>query len=114
MSNLIGQIKRMRPLRRIVRTALYKEIVHSNDWRDHLAEFPERVVLRYEGEITELEKMVGKDLGNWHADPQALAAQRALKPAGPETAPHQVAELSPSRAAFEGFDRLAQQRSDQI
>jgi len=69
LSELIGRIKQIRPLRRFVRAALYKEAVSSSDWRDHIGEFPAHVVSRYEWEISELEKMLGKDLSDWHAPP---------------------------------------------
>jgi hypothetical protein len=67
MSNLIGHIKRIKPLRKFVRAALYTEIQNSGSWREHLAEFPEKVIGRYELEISVLEKMMGKDLHEWHA-----------------------------------------------
>jgi hypothetical protein len=67
LSNLIGQVKRIRPLRHFVRSALYKEPVHSTDWREHLPDFPDKVISRYEWEIKALEQMVGKDLADWHA-----------------------------------------------
>jgi hypothetical protein len=73
VSNLIGQLKRIKPLRRVIRTALYTDPVHSTDWRDHLCEFPEQVVSRYEREICELEKMLGRDLADWRAPPDARA-----------------------------------------
>jgi hypothetical protein len=72
LSNLIGQVKQIRPIRRFVRAALYKESVSSSDWRDHLSEFPAEVVSRYEWEISELERMMGRSLSGWHAPTEIL------------------------------------------
>jgi hypothetical protein len=73
LSNLIGQIKRIKPLRRLVRMALYKEPVRSTDWRDHLCEFPQRVVSQYEQEISALEEMLGRKFADWRVPPGARA-----------------------------------------
>ena len=77
VSNLIGQIKRIKPLRNLVRTALYKDPVHSTDWRDHIGEFPERVVSRYEREICALQEMLGRDFADWRVPPDARVNLRA-------------------------------------
>lgn len=69
LSNLIGRIKQIRPLRRFVRATLYKETVSSSDWHEHLRDFPDDIVSRYELEISTLEHMLGKDLKEWHARP---------------------------------------------
>ena len=69
LSNLIGRIKQIRPLRRFVRATLYKETVSSSDWREHIGEFPADIVSRYESEICGLENMLEKDLSEWHAFP---------------------------------------------
>ena len=76
LSNLIGQLKQIRPLRGLVRATLYKETESSSDWRDHIGEFPHEVLSRYESEIFRLESMLGRDLADWHAPP--------LHPAGPD------------------------------
>lgn len=70
LSNLIGQIKQIRPLRRFVRVTLYKETVSSSDWREHLHDFPDDILARYESEIIRLENMMKKDLSQWHARPK--------------------------------------------
>ena len=80
LSNLIGSAKQIRPLRRFVRAALYKESVNSSDWRDHIGEFPEHIVARYEREITDLEKLLGKDLSDWHARPGHGANRGEISP----------------------------------
>lgn len=67
LSNLVGHTKRFRALRQLVRIALYKEHQHSQDWRQHLSEFPSPIISRYEREIEALERMLAKDLANWHA-----------------------------------------------
>jgi hypothetical protein len=82
LSNFIGRLKRIRLLRRLVRYALYKEPQSSTDWREHLWQFPEHVVSRYEREISALEKMLGRDLTEWHALPVERAAQRQTHSSG--------------------------------
>jgi len=77
VSNLIGQIKRIKPLRHLIRTALYKDPMHSTDWRDHLGEFPEQVVSRYEREICALEEMLGRELADWRVPADVRAKLRA-------------------------------------
>lgn len=69
LSNLIGRIKQIRPIRRFVRVTLYKETESSSDWREHIRDFPDGIVSRYESEISELERMLGKDLAGWRAPP---------------------------------------------
>ena len=69
LSNLIGQIKQIGPLRHFVRATLYKETESSSDWREHIREFPVDIVSRYESEIGRLENMLEKDLRDWHAPP---------------------------------------------
>jgi hypothetical protein len=66
-SNLVGRIKRIKPLRRMVRAALYKERRDTHDWREHLGDFPSHVISQYEREIHALEMMFEKNLSNWHA-----------------------------------------------
>jgi hypothetical protein len=65
VSNFIGRIKRIKPVRQFVRSALYNDPMNSTDWRDHLHEFPERVLARYEREIDALEEMLGKQFPDW-------------------------------------------------
>jgi len=79
LSNFIGQLKRIRPLRRLVRYTLYKEPQSSVDWREHLWQFPEHVVSRYEHEISSLERMLGRDLSDWHVLPAERANRRPTK-----------------------------------
>jgi hypothetical protein len=78
LSNLIGQIKRIRPLRRLVRKALYREPQNSTDWRSQLYQFPSSVVSRYETEIRSLELMLGKELRDWHPFPTDTAKSANL------------------------------------
>lgn len=85
LSNLIGQMKRVKPLRQLVRTALYKHPVKSADWRDYLGEFPESVISRYEQEVGELEQMLGKELANWRA-PLNRARRAAVRESSIEQA----------------------------
>jgi hypothetical protein len=82
LSNFIGRLKRIRLLRRFVRYALYKEPQGSTDWRQYLWQFPEHVVSRYEREISALEKMLGRDLTEWHALPVERANQRPTHSSG--------------------------------
>jgi hypothetical protein len=104
MSNLIGHIKRVRPLRRFVRAALYRELRDSSGWRDHLGEFPEQVVRRYEWEISLLERMTGEDLRHWHALPETGHPGDAPPKAPHADVPFEVAAPSasgnPSPASF--------------
>jgi len=72
-SKAVGMLKRIRPLRRLVVTALYRDESRSADWADFIPAFPEEVVARYEQEIRALEKMLRRDLSHWHA-PAAGAA----------------------------------------
>jgi hypothetical protein len=67
VSNAVGQLKRIGPLRRLVQTALYSEQRQSLPWQDLLSQFPADVVARYEREISDLERMLGRDLSAWHA-----------------------------------------------
>jgi len=85
LSNLIGRIKQIRPLRRFVRVTLYKETESSADWREHICDFPDDILSRYEREIGELEKMLGKDLAAWRAPlpPSAGLAQGASPSSDP-------------------------------
>lgn len=67
-SNVIGTVKRIRPIRRLVKKVLYKRQSEPyGEWVQHLAEFPADVIARYEQEISVLEKMLGKDLSHWRA-----------------------------------------------
>lgn len=78
VSNMVGAIKSVRPLRQAVKVALYKEQPAAVDWSNHLAEFPEEVVARYEEEISALERMLGRDLSHWHA-PSGAGATRTVE-----------------------------------
>jgi Sulfotransferase domain len=78
ISNFIGQIKRIKALRRLIRMALYKDPVCSTDWREHLGEFPDRVVSRYEWEICALEKMLGRAFPDWRVPPAVRANLRTV------------------------------------
>jgi hypothetical protein len=80
LSNLIGHIKQIRPLRRFVRATLYKETESSADWREHIGEFPDEILARYESEISGLENMLGKDLADWHAPPLNSANSTQVAP----------------------------------
>lgn len=72
-SNAVGNLKRIRPLRRLVQVALYAEERRPPDWRSLLQEFPDGVISRYEQEITRLEQMLGRDLSSWRAGDRACA-----------------------------------------
>jgi hypothetical protein len=74
---LIGRLKRVGPLRRFVRYALYKEPRASTDWREHLWEFPPAVISRYESEISALEEMLNRDLTEWRASPAEWTKKRS-------------------------------------
>lgn len=68
MSNLVGSVKRIQPLRKMIRSALYQESQPmAESWVDHLEEFPDEVIIRFEDEISALESMLEKDLYHWHA-----------------------------------------------
>jgi hypothetical protein len=66
-SNLIGHIKRIRPLRRAVTAALYRQRPTSQAWQAYFSEFPDHIVARYEREIGDLERILCKDLSAWRA-----------------------------------------------
>jgi hypothetical protein len=68
-SNIVGWIKQIRPLRRLVTGALYVERTQPNNWRDFLGEFPSHVVVRYEQELSILETLLGRSLACWRAPP---------------------------------------------
>jgi hypothetical protein len=108
LSNLIGQIKQIRPLRRFVRATLYKETKSSSDWREHIREFPDDVLSRYESEICELENMLGKNLAEWHAmplnsaDPARVASPSSDPPAQGEKPSAAMASNDVLRAALSG------------
>jgi Sulfotransferase domain len=67
ISNLVGGLKRVRVVRQTVRAILYDESERSGDWRRSFSEFPEHIVARYEQEISDLERMLGRDLSGWRA-----------------------------------------------
>jgi hypothetical protein len=70
-SNLVGRIKRVRPVRRAFRSILYDESERSPDWRGFFSEFPAPIVAKYEQEISDLERILDRDLSAWRA-PAAL------------------------------------------
>jgi hypothetical protein len=76
-SNAIGNLKRVRPLRRLVQMALYAEDRRPLRWQKLMSEFPDEVIARYEGEISGLERMLGRDLSSWRA-----ASAARLVPSG--------------------------------
>lgn len=67
LSNTVGLVKRVRPVRRLVKKALYDRSIQSLDWRDHIADFPAAVAMRYETEITALENAFAVNLSHWRA-----------------------------------------------
>jgi hypothetical protein len=73
-SNAMGNLKRIRPLRRLVQMALYADDRQPLGWRGLLQEFPDDVIARYEREITALEQMLGRDLSSWRAGSSRNAA----------------------------------------
>lgn len=103
VSNLIGKMKRVKPLRHLVRAALYKDPLHSTDWCEHLSEFPDRIILRYEWEINTLEQMTGTDLAGWRAPSDVWAKARAAHASNialsDTAAPASNAEEVPAAAA---------------
>lgn len=76
ISNLTGSVKRVQPLRGVVKALLYKRPVKSAGWRDSLAIFPSDILARYEQEILELEDLLGRDLSHWHAPRACVQAAR--------------------------------------
>ncbi len=74
-SNLIGTVKHIRPLRRLIKNVLYKRQSQYDQWTKHIAEFPVEVIARYEHEISDLEKMLGRDLAHWHAPSHLIPEQ---------------------------------------
>jgi Sulfotransferase domain len=94
ISNLIGQIKRIKSLRRLIRMALYKDPVHTTDWREHLGEFPGRVASRYEWEICVLEEMLGREFPDWRVPPDVRANLRAVRVSDISQAPAAPPESS--------------------
>jgi hypothetical protein len=111
-SNLIGLIKRARPVRGAVRALLYDERPEtgaSGSWREVLPEFPRQVVARYEQEISAIERLLGRDLSSWRASsrrdsresrrtsqresiarPESVAAANASQSVSSETAPPRI------------------------
>ncbi|MBW4052011.1 MAG: sulfotransferase domain-containing protein [Proteobacteria bacterium] len=73
-SNAVGQLKRIRPLRSLVQTALYAQQRPWPRWRDALSEFPEQVITRYEQEINDLEEMLKRDLSAWRSKDSRAAS----------------------------------------
>ena len=67
LSNAVGQVKRIRPVRRLVNRAIYGGEITIKDWREYLSEFPADVVNRYEWEIRDLETLTNRDLRHWSA-----------------------------------------------
>lgn len=63
--NLVGAVKRVRPIRRLVQRALYREERVNGTWVDYLHEFPGDVIARYEREISGVEAILGRDLSHW-------------------------------------------------
>ena len=92
-SNFIGAVKRIKPFRRLVRSALYSESLPAPDWRKHLNEFPPRVVRRYECEIALLEAMLKRDLTHWHASAEFPAR------IPPSMEPTSQVSVAPARAS---------------
>jgi len=76
LSNLVGRLKSVRPVRRAVRAILYDERERPADWRRLFSEFPDYIVTRYEQEISILEELLDRDLSAWRAP-----AAEHLKPA---------------------------------
>jgi hypothetical protein len=67
LSDLAGGIKRFRPLRQLVKAALYDQRQIPIDWKACVAEFPDYVISLYEQELSALEELLDRDLGAWHA-----------------------------------------------
>jgi hypothetical protein len=111
LSNLIGQIKQIGPLRHFVRATLYKETESSSDWREHIREFPVDIVSRYESEIGRLENMLGKDLTDWHAPPLSFVdPARVVSPSSDP--PAQAEKPSPAAAPNDVLHAILTGRSN--
>lgn len=80
LSNAVGLIKRLQPVRRLVTSLLYKEDAPSSGWSAYLGEFPDSVIARYEAEISALEKMLQRSFAHWRAP------IGGVRPAGGEAA----------------------------
>lgn len=85
VSNAVGRIKRLPVLHRLVTAALYDENSQSGDWRELLAEFPQRIIERYEEELSALERLSGRDLSQWHVDRTAQQLGMRTARTGQET-----------------------------
>jgi hypothetical protein len=113
LSNLIGQIKQIRTLRRFVRVTLYKETESSADWREHIGDFPDEIVARYESEICELEKMLGKDLTEWRA-PSLRAGNPAHGAAASAEPPAKAEQPLEATVSREFLHAVMSSRSNQV
>jgi Sulfotransferase domain len=76
LSSVVGAIKQVRPLRRLLRAALYDERHLADEWAAHAAEFPDHVTSRYEQEISLLEELLGRDLAAWRLPGMQEASSR--------------------------------------
>jgi hypothetical protein len=64
-SKLVAGLKSIGWLRSAFRYVMYKPVQGDYDLRKYLREFPPHVVHRYEKEIDELERLLGRDLSRW-------------------------------------------------
>jgi hypothetical protein len=64
-SRLVAWLKSIGWLRSALRRVMYKPVQGDYDLRKYLREFPPHVVHRYEREIGELERLLGRDLSHW-------------------------------------------------
>jgi hypothetical protein len=67
VSNFVGRVKRIRPLRRLVKSVLYKSERAQDNWHDLVSEFPDEIQARFEDEIDRLEILLNRDLSHWRA-----------------------------------------------
>ena len=89
VSNFVGAVKRVRPLRKMIKSLLYKSTQMEEGWLDYLTEFPDEIIIRFEEEISALECMLNRNLSNWRA-------------------PHEIVELARRRYEAEISDAGAQ------
>jgi hypothetical protein len=75
-SNIIGGIKSVRWIRKLVRVILYDERGMSEEWVSRLGEFPAEVIVRYELEITKVEGLLGRRLDHWRAPAAVVQSAR--------------------------------------
>lgn len=79
VSDAIGKMKRLRPLRRALKAMLYRKSSDSVDWRFSLLEFPKDILCRYDEEIADLQNLLGRDLSHWRAPREMVQAAQVVE-----------------------------------